>query len=177
MLAQLSFTEGDMSPFCSKITDMCATRILTTIWCEVMLRDVTFSPKPGNTVRSGYRVLRAAMERFIPRSVDRNHAGRNAKPEGFSVKRLSPVKHISLWWPSQYVEAKATPAVSAQPVQGTGTTGVREHGMYERLLGERRRSLLGRAGLAQIGRAKLMTESASIPEREVRYRHSSWEVE
>src|SRR5208283_388308 len=125
---------------------MCATRNLTTIWCEVMSGDNAFSPEPGNTVRSGYRVLRAAMGRPIPRSVDRNHAGRNAKPEGSSVKRLSPVKHVSLWWPSQYEEAKATPAVPAQPVQGTGTTGVREHGMYVRLLGERRRSLVGRAG-------------------------------
>ncbi len=154
---------------------MCESRFLTAIWCETSSGDEIFSSKQGNTVRSGYRVLRAAMGRPIPRSVDRNHAGRNAKPEGFSVKRLSPIKQLSLWWPSQYAEAKTTPGVPAQPVQGTGTTGVREHGMYKVARGTNE-IFRGSSRMAQIGRAKLMTESAITPTKEVRCLHSSREV-
>jgi hypothetical protein len=95
---------------------------------------------------------------------------------GSSVKRLSPVKQIGMWWPSQYEEAKATPVVPAQPVQRTGITGVREHGMYERLLGERKRSPEGRTRLFKLVRQSVMTESAIIFAGEVRCLHSSWEV-
>jgi len=155
---------------------MCATKFSIAIWCDEMSKDKTFSPKPGNTVKSGYRVLRAVIGRPIPRSVDRNRAGRNAKPEGSSVKRLSPVKQLSLWWPSDYCETKATPAVLAQPVQGTGTTGVREHGMYVRLLRERRRSPEGRTSMFRLKGQSVMAESFIIPIGEVRCLHSSREV-
>jgi len=155
---------------------MCETKFLTANWCDIKSRDTIFSPEPENTVRSGYRVLRVAMGRPIPRSVNRDHAGRNAKPEGVSVKRLSPVKHDRLWWLSHYEEAKATPAVAAQPAQGTGTTGVREHGMYERLLRERLRALGSRVRLLKLVWQSLTTESAIILSREVRCLHSSWEM-
>jgi hypothetical protein len=156
---------------------MCETKFLTTKWCDVQPRGSTFSPEPENTIRSGYRVLRAVMGRPIPRSVDRNHAGRNAKPEGFSVKRLSPVKRGSLWWPSQYAEAKAIPERKAIFVAGPeGTTGVREHGMYEKLLRERMRSLGSRVRMFKLAGRSLTTKSAIIFSREVRCLHSSWEV-
>ena len=163
-------------PFMAYYRSVCVTKFLTTNRCEIQSRDTIFSPGPVNTVRSGYRVLRAAMGRPIPRSVNREQAGRNAKSEDFSVKRLSPDKHNRLWWPSQYEEAKATPVVSVQPVQRTGTTGVREHGMSVRLLRERKRSLEGRAGLLKLVRQNLNAKSAITPIREVRCLHSSCEV-
>jgi len=152
---------------------MCATKFLTTNWCNPS-RDA-FSPVPGNTVRSGYRVLRGSSRGDL-RSVDRNHVGHNAKSEDFSVKGLSPVKQLSLWWPSKYAAAKATPAVPAHPVQGTGTTGVRGHGMYERLLRERRRSPRSRVGLLKLAGRSLNTKSAITLYEEVRCLHTSYEV-
>lgn len=154
---------------------MCATKFSTTNRCDTSSRGDVFSPVPVNTVRSGYRVLRVSP-RGDGRSVDRNHAGRNAKPEGSSVKGLSPVKNVRVWWPSEYAVAKATPAVLAHPVQGTGATGVRGHGMYEELLRERRRSLRGRARRLRLTGRSLIAKSVTTPRREVRCLHSSEEV-
>lgn len=126
----------------------------------------------GNTVRSVYRVLRGSPRGAL-RSVDRDPSGRNAR----SVKVLSPVKNISAWWPSNYSAAKATPEVSGAASAGSGATGVRVHGMLERLLMEPRRSLLSRARLLRMGGRRLMTESDRTLEREVRCSCTSWEVE
>lgn len=83
----------------------------------------------GKSYGSMYRVLRAAVSRDIPRSVHRDHAGRNAT----SVKGLSPDKQsnfcggrASMWTRRQH---RNTQWVS-------GTTGVRDHGMYGRLIQE-----------------------------------------
>jgi hypothetical protein len=124
-----------------------------------------------NTVRSVYRVLRGSSRGEL-RSVNRNPSGRNAT----SVKVLSPVKRLSPWWPSNYVAAKAAPAVLAHPVQGTGTTGVRGHGMLERLLMEPRRSLESRSRLSKRFRQDVMFKLGQILSREVRCFHSSKEV-
>ena len=51
---------------------------------------------------SWYQVLRVAVSRGTPRSVDRECAGRNAS----SVKVSSQGSHLFPWWPSQYEEAK-----------------------------------------------------------------------
>jgi hypothetical protein len=90
---------------------------------------MTSSPAPGNTVRSGYRVLRGSRRR-APRSVDRDDAGRNAKPTGSSVKGSSPVKRDLPRWPSNYEAAKAI-----LPDEGS-TSGVQALGMYRRSLQE-----------------------------------------
>jgi hypothetical protein len=127
----------------------------------------------GNTVRSTYRVLRAEMGRPIPRSVNRDHSGHNAR----SVKRLSPVKHCRLWWPSNYAAAKATPEVCSTASAGSGTTGVRDHGMFEMLVMEPRRSPSDRARMFQLDWQGFASKSAITSDGEVRCFHSSEEVE
>lgn len=124
----------------------------------------------GNTVRSVYRVLRGSSRGEL-RSVNRNPVGRNAK----SVKGLSPVKNASPWWPSNYLAAKAIPENHTISVI-FGTTGVRDHGMLERLLMEPRRSLWSRRRSFRLERRRLMTESDRILQREVRCSHTSEEV-
>ena len=126
----------------------------------------------GNTVRSVYRVLRDSPRGEL-RSVDRDSAGRNAA----SVKVLSPVKHLSPWWPSNYLAAKATPEDYAIPNGGSGTTGVLVHGMLKWLLMEPRRSSRSRARLLKMEGRRLMTESNLILRGEVRCSHTSEEVE
>ena len=86
---------------------------------------------------SRYRVLREALSRGRPRSVDREYAGRNAP----SVKVSSPEIQYLPWWPSTYVAAKAAPAIR----KDTGTTGVQVHGMSTRLMSEPGRSPAGGA--------------------------------
>jgi hypothetical protein len=155
---------------------MCATKFSITNWCDAPSGDGTFSPIPGNTVRSGYRVLRGSSRGEL-RSVDRNHAGRNAKPEGSSVKGLSPVKLISSWWPSKYGAAKATPKRKIFIIKPVGTTGVRDHGMHERQLEERWRSPSSRARQLRLAGRSLNAKSAMNFFGEVRCLHSSDEVE
>ena len=135
--------------------------------------DAEPSPVRGNTVRSRYRVLRLAP-RGVGRSVDRDHAGRNAK----SVKVLSPVKNASPRWPSKYEAAKATlKPGKAQAFERKGAAGVRVHGMYEGLAEEPRRSLEGRArSLRSAGRGRTPKSAVTLP-REVRSFHSSDEAE
>ena len=133
------------------------------------------SPAHGNTVRSWNRVLRGGRRRPL-RSVDRNYAGRNAKPEGSSVKGLSPVKQHRMWWPSYYSDAKAIPG-KATAVAGTGTTGVRDHGMYRRLSQELGRASGGGAWTQlSIRRQGLTAKSETSPPEAVRWFHSSKEV-
>ena len=126
----------------------------------------------GNTVRSVYRVLRDSPRGEL-RSVDRDSAGRNAA----SVKVLSPVKDLGMWWPSNYLAAKATPEDCAIANGGSGTTGVRVHGMLKGLVMEPRRSLRSRARSLRMEGRRLMTESNLILQREVRCSRISEEVE
>lgn len=121
----------------------------------------------GKPVRSMYRVLRG-VSRGTLRSVDRDHAGRNAP----SVKGLSPVKNQCLWWPSNYIAAKAAPVI----VEIMGTTGVRDHGMYERLFTEPRRSFRSRRRIFRTEWQGPNTKSLSILREEVRCSHISEEV-
>ena len=128
----------------------------------------------GNTVRSVYRVLRGPQQCGL-RSVNRNPAGHNAKSKDSSVKGLSPVKQLSPWWPSHYEEAKAISEIST--ASGiSGTTGVRGHGMLERLLMKPRRSPHGRSRLSRFLWRDVMIKSESILWGEVRCFHSSKEV-
>ena len=115
---------------------MCVTRLprgrqlKSTSRC---LASATLANSPAReTARARHRVLRAASPRGGPRSVDRGCAGRNAT----SVKDVEPRQTVVPWWPSQYEEAKATPALSHE----RGTTGVRDHGMYIRSISKRERS-------------------------------------
>jgi hypothetical protein len=134
------------------------------------------SLSPGKSIRSGYRVLRCSP-RGEERSVNRNQAGRNAKPEGSSVKGSSPVKHTGPWWPSHYVDAKAAPKRNAVRLRWPeGTTGVQDHGMFERLDTELGRSPEGRSRKVRLPRQRFISESGIIPPREVRCSHSSGEV-
>jgi hypothetical protein len=121
-----------------------------------------------------YRVLRVAVSRGTPRSVDRECAGRNAS----SVKVSSPDKHTVPWWPSQYAEAKAAPTV----YRHVGTTGVQVHGMYTRLKSEPGRSARSGAssfmspGCSSSDGQGLITKSWASARAEVRSRRSSEEV-
>jgi len=120
----------------------------------------------GESYGSMYRVLRR-WQRCQLRSVDRDHAGRNA----ISVKGLSPDKHYLSWWPSQYTEAKAA-SVSYRPAD---TTGVRDHGMYGRLIQELGRARRGRSNSINIWQG-VMTKSNVMPHRAVRRSNCSEEV-
>ena len=99
---------------------------------------------PGNTIRSGYHSWRLSP-RGSRRSPVRNDAGRNAKPEGSSVKVSSPVKHDIPEWPSVYTVSDTVMVSAAKAAPGgfipTGTLGVQVHGMYRRLFQELGRSL------------------------------------
>jgi hypothetical protein len=168
---------------------MCVTRLLLTSECR--------SGKPGrslasgNTERSLYRVLRAALPRGSPRSVDRECAGRNAS----SVKGSSPDKHAVTWWPSQYEEAKAVSKGPRDRVRSAevspsgrtlqrrpfGTTGVQDHGMHTRPTAERERSVLSRANAVRprlrVSGQGVTSKSKTILGTDVRCSRSSEEVE
>jgi hypothetical protein len=121
---------------------------------------------------SRYRVLREAMSRGIPRSVDRECAGRNAK----SVKVSSPVKQLR----SVVAEQVCSSEGSIDDPRVVGTTGVQVRGMYTRLMSEPGRSPA--AGAQQTSqrflaqgqgmKAKFWVSAAG----EVRSRRSSGEV-
>ncbi len=140
---------------------------ISTSRCGDVSEDKTPSLARVNTVRSRYRVLRAAMGRPIPRSVNRNYAGPNAK----SVKGSSSDKQYVPWWPSVYRAAKATPEWNSPNPHGT--TGVQDLGMYRRLIVELGRSLGGRARRLRFDGQRLKSKSKIIPRREVRCLHSS----
>jgi hypothetical protein len=170
-----SRSASDAAPMCAKHL----TKSISTSRCGDVSEDKTPSPVRGNTVRSRYRVLRAAMERSIPRSVDRNCAGPKAKPKGSSLKGSSPDKQHLPWWPSVYEAAKATPEwkPTLARVQGLpsphGTTGVQDLGMYRRLILELGISLRGRSRQIRFDGQRLKPQSKIIPSREVRCLQSS----
>lgn len=161
---------------------MCAKHFksISTSRCELEPQSGNdFSSARGNTVRSRYRVLRAAMGRPIPRSVDRNCAGLNAKSKDSSVKGSSPDKHLI----SVVAEQVCSSEGSTRWPRATGTTGVQDLGMYRRLILELGRSLEGRSRSNRNERfwtrfsgQKLKLKSKIIPTREVRWARSSWEV-
>lgn len=167
---------------------MCAKHFkpLSTSRCRDVSEDKTPSPARGNTVRSRYRVLRAAMGRPIPRSVDRDCAGPKAKPKGSSLKGSSPDKLYLPWWPSNYGAAKATPERNPAHAKATehasphGTTGVQDLGMYRRLILELGISLRGRSRKSRQSLLRIRFDgqgfepkSKTTPGREVRCLHSS----
>lgn len=125
----------------------------------------------GKSIRSVYRVLRESPRGDL-RSVNRNQAGPNAKPEGSSVKGSSPVKLSGLWWPSHYEEAKA----ASVGYTSIGTTGVQDQGMFERLDMELGRSPKSRPLTDRLPRQRFMAESGTILFGEVRCSHSSGEI-
>lgn len=133
------------------------------------------SPVDGNTLyESLYRVLRGPRRRVL-RSVDRDDAGRNAKPEkGSSVKGSSPDKRNLPWWPSKYVAAKAAPKWNF--VSPRGTTGVQDHGMYRRNAQELGRSPGGRSKTLESTGQGIRAKSRVTPRGEVRVSRSSKEV-
>jgi hypothetical protein len=161
------------APKADTVLSMCAkhSKSVSTSRCDNSSRDELASPVRGNTVRSRYRVLRAAMGRPIPRSVDRDCAGPKAKPKGSSLKGTSPDKHYVPWWPSVYGAAKATPEWNLESPHGT--TGVQDLGMYRRLILELGISLRGRARLLRFDGQRIKPKSKIIPSREVRCLHSS----
>jgi len=168
---------------------MCVAKLLSTSECGI--GSPILSLVGGNTERSPYRVLRVALSRGNPRSVDRECAGRNAR----SVKGSSPDSQCVPWWPSQYAEAKAasrryrskrrTPtATSGEPTcepRRIDTTGVLDHGMYTRPATERKRSVMGRATeirpRLRVSGQGVTSKSKTRSIAEVRCSHSSEEVE
>jgi len=154
---------------------MCAKKkSVTASRCEDVSEDKTSSSALGNTVRSRYRVLRAAMGRPIPRSVDRNCASRNAKPEGSSVKVSSPDKHLNSVVAMRVLRSEAIPKWNHE--SPCGTTGVQGHGEFRRQLLELGRSLAGRSSKIRFYGQSIIAEPKIILTREVRYLHSSVEV-
>jgi hypothetical protein len=167
---------------------VCVTRLLLTSECWA--GQPAHSLVSENTERSLYRVLRVALPRGSPRSVDRECAGRNAK----GVKGSSPERQFFPWWPSHYTEAKATSkglrvpcrtgaqsgSSSALQRNPFGTTGVLDHGMYTRPAVERERSVASRANdvrpRLRVSGQGVMSESKTILEAEVRCSRSSGEV-
>jgi hypothetical protein len=152
---------------------MCAKHFksVSTSRCGDSSRDELPSPARGNTIRSRYRVLRAAVGRPTPRSVDRDCAGPKAKPKGSSLKGSSPDKQHVPWWPSYYEDAKATPEWDYPSPHGT--TGVQDLGMYRRLILELGISLRGRARPLRFDGQGVTSKSKIIPLREVRCLHIS----
>ena len=125
-------------------------------------------------VASRYRVLRAVLPRGIPRSVDRECAGRNAT----SVKVVEPRQTDNF----RGGRASMRKRRQHRPSQTIDTTGVQDHGMYTRLMsepGRSRRSPIQGSGLgSKVGWQGVMTESVpTILRREVRCVHSSKEAE
>jgi len=122
------------------------------------------SPANVNSSSALYRVLRSGRQRPW-RSVNREAVGRNAS-------EAIELRHIlnRVWVPSRYLTSKAT----LKP-QGERPTGVREHGMLSKQVGEPRRSFLeGPQGRREV--QGLVSKTAFISLREVRSSHSSEEV-
>ena len=128
---------------------------------------------------SQYRVLRAVPPRGGPRSVDRDCAGRNAT----SVKDVEPRQSSNFRGGRARMadrlnsgHAKSTPASR----KGKGTTGVQDHGMYRRLVTERKRSVLSRTEAkrpwSRANGQGVMSKSEAILRAEVRCPHSSGEA-
>ena len=123
-------------------------------------------------VPSRYRVLREALSRGSPRSVDRECAGRNAS----SVKVSSPVKHIR----SVVAEHVCSSEGSIDGLRAVDTTGVQVLGMYTRLVSEPGRSPAGEAqrmSLRFIAQGQGVTAKSWVSAAgEIRSRRSSEEV-
>lgn len=153
---------------------MCAKRSLKQPageWTpEIRSREfqVSNSPAPVNTIRSGYHNWRLSP-RGDGRSPVRNDAGRNALS---GVKVSSPVKQNVPEWPSKYVAAKATPTDKT-----VGTLGVQVHGMYRRLFQELGRSPFVSTRMPTTTMQDVTLKCSAMQGREVRWFRSSEEVE
>jgi len=148
---------------------MCAKhKSVITSRCEDVSEDKTSSPVPGNTIRSGYRVLGGSRRRD-QLSVDRNCASRKALS---GLKVSSPDKLIISVVAMRVCRSEATPRAN----HARGTTGVQVHGEYRRRLLELGRSPAGRAGKLEFRGQRVKPKSEIIFTGEVRWPHSSEEV-
>ena len=145
---------------------------VNTSKCDNASEESTSSFARRNTIRSRYRVLCAAMGRPIPQSVDRDCAGRNAKPKGSSVKGSSSDKQPNFVVAERLLISEGT----IRWRMPSGTTGVQDHGMYRRQLLELERSLEGRTRKLKFKGQEIILKSKITPSREVRWPHSSEEV-
>jgi hypothetical protein len=148
---------------------MCAKKLITPSRCDNASEESTSSPVRGNTIRSRYRVLRDAMGRPIPRSVDRNCAGRKALS---GLKGSSSDKHIISVVAEQLLSSEGNTGW----MSSSGTTGVQDLGMYRKKLLGLGRSLKGRTRKIRFDGQELKLKSKTTPLREFRCLHSSWEV-
>jgi hypothetical protein len=163
---------------------MCAKQSLKQPVREAMLAVCTDGVMPSltpvNTIRSGYHSWRPSSRGAV-RSPVRNDAGRNAKPKGSSVKVSSPVKLDVPEWPSVYGVSEAVMASAAKATSvgfiPTDTLGVQVHGMYRRLFQELGRSPWVISMKKPNGLQGVMPKWSVISSREVRWFHSSEEVE
>jgi hypothetical protein len=150
---------------------MCAkSKSVTASRCEDVSEDKTSSPVPGNTIRSGYRVL-GERPRGRLLSVDRNCASRKALS---GLKVSSPDKHLISVVAMRVLRSEATPKWNLESPRGT--TGVQVHGEYRRVLLKLGRSPRGRQGNVQFDGQEFNIKSKIIPLGEVRWVRSSGEV-
>lgn len=115
---------------------------------------------------SVYRVLRAAVGRPIPRSVDRDEAGRNAK----SVKGSSPDKHCTSEMAEQLYSSEGNTGIK------TRISGVLDHGMFRKTVWELGRSGIDQSMKIETQRQGLSPKSRAMSLPEVRRIRSSKEV-
>ncbi len=129
-----------------------------------ILKDSCYSPADVNSSSALYRFLRSGRQRPW-RSVNREAVGRNES-------EVIELRHVvnRVWVPRLYISSKAKLDSSEKR-----PTGVREHGMLSKQVGEPRRSFLeGPQGQREV--QGLDSKTAFISSKEVRSSHSSKEV-
>jgi hypothetical protein len=135
------------------------------------------SPACGNTRKSRSSKSHAPVGDDMRRAGRRKYAGRNAKPEGSSVKAIEPRETYRYVVAEPLLfSAKAVPRFLTSQMRSKHHRGPRLQHAYK-----------GRAGnsgaLSRVGKGSpkfkgqgVMTESRTNLSGEIRCRHSSWEV-
>ena len=128
--------------------DTCEVRLSSASRCR-SVATTRLSPARGNRATGGaafscdsralsrYRVLRAATPRGVPRSVDRECAGRNAKS---SVKEVEPRQSARSVVAEHVCPRPGNRLSEGNTSRKAGTTGVQDHSMYTRQVTVRLRS-------------------------------------
>ena len=130
-------------------------------------------PVDVNSLSASYQTLRDGRSQeglLLPgeqpsRSVGRETVGRNAS-------KAIELRHVlnRVWVPRLYVSREGNTSLTGRP------TGVREHGMLSKQVGEPRRSGIGRLPVVATRFARTKFKEVGLLVSEFRSFHSSWEV-